>query len=148
MVLLKLKDCAAVPRVLFYADNVQFVNAHGEVDHLNLLVVTKLGDDLQVAARKIDCRAYVEAYRSALWALRRILHLGVVMPDPHPYNLAMEGGGGTRALPCDFGSTGSPSEKVTHALLGKLFKGFIWQMEEAYAIESRWNSHLNSVILK
>jgi hypothetical protein len=115
---------------------VPFINAYGEVDRLNLLVVTKLGDDMQVAAGKVECGTYVEAYRSALWALRHMLHLGVVMPDPHPYNLAMVGDGSTLALPCDFGNTGSPSEKCTHSLLAKLFNGFILQMGKAYGVSN------------
>ena len=58
--------------------------------------------DLQAAAKVLCLSDYISAYKSARWALRRLLELGVAIPDPHPYNLSMEAVGG-RAVPCDFG---------------------------------------------
>ena len=58
--------------------------------------------DLQTASSVLSLQEYIVAYKAALWALRRMLELGVAIPDPHPYNLSMEAVGG-RAVPCDFG---------------------------------------------
>ena len=58
--------------------------------------------DLQAAAKVLCLSDYISAYKAALWALRRMLELGVAIPDPHPHNLSMEAVGG-RAVPCDFG---------------------------------------------
>ena len=58
--------------------------------------------DLQAAAKVLCLRDYVNAYKAALWALRRMLELGVSIPDPHPYNLSMMPAG-RFAVPCDYG---------------------------------------------
>ena len=58
--------------------------------------------DLQEAATVLTLTEYVAAYKSALWALRHMLQLGVAIPDPHPYNLSMMPAG-KLAVPCDYG---------------------------------------------
>ena len=58
--------------------------------------------DLQAAARELNLQEYVDAYKSALWALRHMLLLGVAIPDPHPYNLSMMPAG-KLCVPCDYG---------------------------------------------
>ena len=58
--------------------------------------------DLQDAARELNLQEYVDAYKSALWALRHMLLLGVAIPDPHPYNWSMMPAG-KLAVPCDYG---------------------------------------------
>ena len=58
--------------------------------------------DLQAAAKVLCLRDYVNAYKGALWALKRMLELGVSIPDPHPYNLSMMPAG-RLAVPCDYG---------------------------------------------
>ena len=133
-VLHKLEKFKAAPRILFYAEQVPFYNASGDVDYLNLLLVSKLGDDMQAAAGKLDLTSFVAAYKAALWALHHMLKLGVVVPDPHPYNLALEAGGTARALPCDYGSTTLVTEKGTHSLLKKLFKGFEFELQRSYGV--------------
>lgn len=67
-VLNKLQSFVTAPNVLFYAQKVPFLNAFGCVDFLNVLIVTKLGEDFQVAASRLAPLAYIEAYESALWA--------------------------------------------------------------------------------
>ena len=53
---------------------------------MSLFIVTKLGSDLGKIAGNIHVALYIYiyivVYRSALWALREMLELGVVVPDP------------------------------------------------------------------
>ena len=129
----KLQSLEGAPKIFVYEESAAFINVCGQIDFANLLVVSKLGQDLQAAAGQINLREYITAYEAALWALRHMLELGVVVPDPHPYNLAMERDGG-RALPCDFGSTEVVSEKRTHSLLKKFFNGFNLELRRCYGV--------------
>ena len=42
VVLLKLQEFSAAPRVLFYSDTVSFVNNWGQEDYMSVLIVTKI----------------------------------------------------------------------------------------------------------
>ena len=112
-----MESFSGAPRVLEYLDDVQFENTWGEMDCMSLLVVSRLGKDLEELAGSVDLSSYGQAYAAALHALRHILKLGVSVPDPHPCNLALEHGGSSRAVPCDYGSMSVVSEVNTHKLL-------------------------------
>ena len=136
----RLEKCIGVPRIWVYAKEVPFVNDYGHEDFLNLLIVSKLGYDMQTAAGTLEWNDYLAAYQGALKALRCMLQLGVVVPDPHPYNLAVVrelAGESPFALPCDYGSAERLSgEKQTHKMLKNFFNGFL------IMAKGRYNPHV------
>lgn len=61
-------------------------------------MIQKLGMDLQMAAKQLPIEKYAAAYKSALVRMQRFLEADVLIPDPHPYNLALTDDGGWACL--------------------------------------------------
>jgi len=121
--LTKLAEVGFVPRVL-YAQEVPFENTWGQMDVMDVLVVTRLGCDMEKAAEWMNPSQFCRAYSAAMYAMKHMAAHDVIVPDPWPYNLALVRDGDDRALPCDFGGCVSASDAGMRQALKKLFKGF------------------------
>jgi hypothetical protein len=107
------------PRVIFAGD-VEFVNTWGEQDVMNVLVVERLGSDLEAAKSYMTPRQYCCAYSSVFKSMQAMASCGVSVPDPHPYNCSVLAPGQLHAIPCDFGGRHCES-KETHSLNERIF---------------------------
>ena len=112
------------PNVHYHDEAFPFVNLWHEADVMDVLVVDRLGIDLQQAATDISFSDYVEAYCAALWAIAKMTDLGMIVPDPHPYNCSLLLDNTKLALPCDFGEATDASTPVVRKALKSFFAGF------------------------
>ena len=130
-----LKNICFVPKVVARYENLSFINTFGQSDFMDVLIVTRLGDDLQTCARTFTAKEYGEAYCSAFRAIRAIAEEGLVVPDPHPHNVAVISQSDRRAVPCDLGECQRVSTKVLKSSLKKLVQGFDYELEKHYGID-------------
>ena len=121
--LLKLIWLDAAPEVFSHRD-VPFMNKWSEVDIMDVLVVGKLGPDLQEAAELVSFEDYTNAYWTATNAIEQMAARDVVVLDPHPYNCSLEFGSTSRALPCDFGECVATTTAALRKSLKNLFHGY------------------------
>ena len=113
----------------------QFVNKWNQLDIMDVLFVTKLGSDLQTAARSVHLGAYSRAYKAALWATKIFAEHDVVVTDPHPYNCSLYALRQDLALPCDFGSAAGASTAAVRKSLKALCAGFKSMVRETHGID-------------
>ena len=131
----KLASLDSVPHVYSHGD-IPFVNTWGEMDVMDVLVVDKLGPDLQAAATKLDFVDFSNAYLSTVHAIEGMAHLDVVVPDPHPYNCSLLLGSNQDALPCDFGAAVPTSSGAIRKSLKNLFGGFRNLAQTSYGMDT------------
>jgi hypothetical protein len=55
----KLQSLEGAPKIFVYEESAAFINVCGQIGFANLLVVSKLGQDLQAAAGQINLREYI-----------------------------------------------------------------------------------------
>ena len=130
----KLRSVPFAP-VVFDHFTQEFANKWGQQDFVDVLIVSKLGQDLQTAAYAVPLDAYCKAYKAAVWATSIFAAQDVVVTDPHPYNVALYPGKQDLALPCDFGSATSASTASVRKSLRALCAGFLKGVREAHGIE-------------
>ena len=140
-VLEKLIHLPFLPRVHHHDKNLQFINNWGELDFMDVLVLDRLGSDLQQAAAEVCLADYLEAYCAALWAMMRMVEFDVVVPDPHPYNCALILDSTKLAIPCDFGDGAPATTKTLRKALKSFFAGYKRMVTSAFGagLGSKWS---------
>ena len=113
----------------------EFTNKWCQRDTMDVLMVSKLGPDLQTAASTVPLKAYCHAYKAALWAIKVFAEHDVVVSDPHPYNCSLYPGKQHLALPCDFGSATSASTCSVRKSLKALCGGFLKSVRDVHGID-------------
>ena len=130
----KLRNVPFAP-VVFDHFTHEFTNKWCQRDAMDVLVVSKLGLDLQTAANSVPLDAYCKAYKAALWATSIFAASDVVVTDPHPYNCALYPGKQDLALPCDFGAVSVSTAAAVKKSLKALCAGFSKSVREAHGID-------------
>lgn len=132
--LAKVQSVPFAPRIYDHFEHV-FVNRWNQTDIMDILVLTKLGPDLQTAASSVPLDKYCKAYKAALWATKIFAEQDVVVVDPHAYNCSLYGDKLDLALPCDFGGATSASTATARKSLKALCGGFLKMVREAHGID-------------
>ena len=123
------------PRLVAHEEDFAFVNKWDTFDYMDIIVVDRLGSDLQQAANEVSFRDFVAAYSSGLWAIGMMAKQGIVVPDPHPYNCALIAGSSRLALPCDFGEATTATVATLKKSVKNLFAGFAHMASTAYCVD-------------